>query len=140
MISRPRMIQQILWPVPALRAFEATKTHSPGDRHDKLATACILAEADAAERALDRLNQLGWEAIPFNVAPGLHYQVLRGGRQFWFTAPHRVDLVGGADLGRDPEIGVNGVCCSIAIEPRCTLNLTFPEPRFGSGTRYLGRH
>jgi len=99
-----------------------------------------LVEADVAARALDKLDQLGWEAMPVNVSPGLHYQVLRGGRQIRLTVPHRVDLVGGADLGQDREIGVDGVCCSIAIEPRCTLTLTFPEPRFGPGTQYHGKH
>jgi hypothetical protein len=94
-----------------------------------------LVEADAAKMALDRLDKFGWEAMPVNVSPGVHWQVLRGGRQFRFTAPHRADLVGGGDLGQDREIGVDGICCSIAIEPRCTLSLTFPEPHFGPRVR-----
>jgi galactokinase/mevalonate kinase-like predicted kinase len=88
-------------------------------------------ETGAARLTIQRLHQWGWKAMRVNTSPGFYYIVSRGGRRIRLSAPHRIDVVGGADLGQDPEIGVDGVCFSIAIEPRCTLDLTFAEPRFG---------
>jgi hypothetical protein len=40
-----------------------------------------------------------------------------------FTAGHRIDFIGAADLGQNVEIGLEGCCCSCAIEPRTEIVL-----------------
>ncbi len=91
-----------------------------------------LVNGDAMREALTVFEQSGWSAIPLTVCKGLTCLRSRSGRTVRFTAPHRIDLVGAADLGVDPTIAAAGVCCSLAIEPRCELRMKFLPTNQGS--------
>lgn len=66
-----------------------------------------------------------WKAGPLKVTRGLLLQRMRAGLHVAFSAGHRVDLIGAADLGQDPRIGVPGRCLACAVEPRTRWVLSF---------------
>lgn len=68
-------------------------------------------------------HKRGWWSSPAYVSMGLCAETITADNHARFTAGHRFDLVGGADLGQAPEIDEDGVCCSFAIEPRSELVL-----------------
>jgi len=66
-----------------------------------------------------------WLAMPALVTQGVCGEFMNGaGGDIRITAGHRLDLVGGADLGQDIAIGKAGWCCSCAIEPRSEITLS----------------
>jgi hypothetical protein len=87
-----------------------------------------LLEENAMGEAQDVLAQCGWSSWPVTISQGLTCHLDPSGRWVRFAAPHRIDLVGAADLGLDPSIAADGVCCSLAIDPLCELWLTFLPP------------
>lgn len=64
-----------------------------------------------------------WVAFPAYVTSGLCSEFMKSNREIRFTAGHRLDFVGAADLGQDHRIAVAGTCCSCAIEPRTEIVL-----------------
>lgn len=58
------------------------------------------------------LHGCGWASLPAHVTGGL--RVADGVA----SVGHRVDLIGAADLGQDPSIGLPGRCLALAVEPR----------------------
>jgi hypothetical protein len=88
------------------------------------ASSLVVLLADGVMHAARTLlARAGWVALPALVTGALDARADRPGGPIRITAGHRIDLVGAADLGQDPSIGVDGVCCSIAINPRCELTL-----------------
>lgn len=83
--------------------------------------AAFLRDEKARDKALTFFKRQGWWATPLYVTGGISAEFIRSDGQVRFTAGHRLDLIGAADLGQDPKIGVSGECCSCAIEPRAEL-------------------
>ena len=102
------------------------------------ASSLVALVADGAMGdARGALTRAGWEAGPLVVTGGLRCDVDGPGGLTRISAGHRVDLVGAADLGSDPSIGRDGICCSIAVEPRCELVLKAPRPGSNPSRRGL---
>ena len=87
----------------------------------------VVEDARAGDRVLTFLRGEGWWASPVRVTDGLRAETGDGGRPR-FTAGHRVDFVGVADLGQDRAIATPGRCCSCAIEPRGEVILETTAP------------
>ncbi len=85
------------------------------------ATRSIVAffeDGKASAEALVFLRERKWWAKRLIVTDGVSAEFLRSDGGVRFTAGHRVDLIGAADLGQDWRIGEPGRCVSCAIEPR----------------------
>jgi hypothetical protein len=81
------------------------------------ASSLILLVGEAhGDKAIRFLTSQGWIAERAVVSEGL--RVAPDGDVVRFSCPHRADMVGAADLSRDPSIATAGVCLSIAVEPR----------------------
>ncbi len=80
--------------------------------------ACLMVQvaAGAANAAIDYFRGIGWIAQRARLARGLAAEVIDA-NSAWFCAGHRLDVIGAADLGRDPAIGRDGVCLAMAVRP-----------------------
>lgn len=83
----------------------------------------FVSDREAGQAAVDFFRRLNWWAAPVTVTGGVDSARNSNPRnsEMRFTAGHRIDIVGAADLGQDPRINVPGICCSIAVEPRTEL-------------------
>jgi hypothetical protein len=88
----------------------------------------VVEDAPARDRVLGFLRDRRWWASPVRVTGGLRAEAGEAGGRVRFTAGHRVDFVGVADLGQDRAIGTAGRCCSCAIEPRGEIILETTPP------------
>ena len=82
----------------------------------------------------------GWAAGPIAVTRGLPRDTDAVAHRVSFSAGFRLDFVGTADLGIDPAIRQEGLCCACAIGPRSRLTVTqgvdaslAPAPRLKVG-------
>jgi hypothetical protein len=57
-----------------------------------------------------------WHAWTAQLSDGPDFYTV--GDELRIVAPQRIDFVGGADLGADPDIGAEGTCIAAAIGPR----------------------
>lgn len=85
------------------------------------AIAAFVADEQAGSTAIEIFKREGWWATPAYITGGLSAEFIRSDGQVRFTAGHRLDLIGSADLGQDPKINTPGICCACAIEPRTEL-------------------
>lgn len=86
---------------------------------------CYIVDAPDTHAVVARVAQtLGWHTQPVELATGLSVERLDDGG-IRVASPHRLDFVAAADLSRDRRIGseCEGLCCSIAIEPRCSVTI-----------------
>lgn len=84
----------------------------------------VVDDPARAVAVIRHLTSKGWTAGPLRVTEGLRPAVSGSGRRIRISAGHRVDLIGAADLGQDPRIGVVGRCLACAVEPRTEWVLT----------------
>ena len=87
------------------------------------ASAIIVISTDAAT-VVEFLRNQEWLASPARVTGGLQREFNHDPRKICWTAGHRIDFVGAADLGIDPTIAQDGICTSCAIEPRSKLTIS----------------
>lgn len=85
----------------------------------------LIAVTTEPARVVDHLHAAGWEAFPAALSPGL--RMCERGGAIHLSAPQRIDLVGGADLGQN--LGVEGRCCGLTVEPRNRATLRAVERR-----------
>jgi hypothetical protein len=89
----------------------------------------IVREKPDRTKVIDFFAAQGWTAIPAYVTTGVSGEFLTADGHVRLTAGHRIDFVGGADIGQDVSIGVEGTCCSCAIEPRSELVISTTPPK-----------
>jgi galactokinase/mevalonate kinase-like predicted kinase len=99
---------------------------APGAGH--ASSLMVLVDDGAAPAAREALRATGWTVEPVVVTGGLQFRQVRRGGLVRISAGQRLDAVGASDLGGDSSIREDGVCCGIAIEPRCVATLAFGRP------------
>ena len=89
----------------------------------------IVADRHARDAVLGFFEDENWWATPALVTGGIYCEYVKTKGDVRFTAGHRLDFVGGADLGQDIAIRKEGRCCSCAIEPRAEILLSLADFR-----------
>jgi hypothetical protein len=102
----------------------------PGAGASKSVIVIVRGKA-ARDQVIGFFDKNGWTAVPAYVTTGVCGEFLTAGGSVRLTAGHRIDFVGGADLGQDVAIGVGGICCSCAIEPRSEFVISTTRPMGG---------
>ena len=75
----------------------------------------------ARDAVIDFFKCREWCAHAACVTTGLSGEFMTNNGEVRITAGHRLDFVGGADLGQGVGHGVAGCCCSCTIEPRTEI-------------------
>ncbi len=77
----------------------------------------LVKDKQARNEARTLLEKSGWRHRSVLVSDGMMVIGQDNGHGLTIRAPHRLDLVGAADLGQDVAIQTDGICCSMAILP-----------------------
>jgi hypothetical protein len=73
------------------------------------------------EATIEQIHACGWSTLPTKITHGLSVEPGDSEGELLVSAGYRIDFVGGSDLGQAPEIAVDGLCVSAAIEPRLVV-------------------